>query len=101
MPIATIETEQLTTVEAFKDLGAGPDAFKRYPNPHAIRIAAISDQIAKSFQHGARDRFSLRMAALAHDLGDAVLDSGYIRQAGALVDQERMDLTRHPALGER
>ena len=38
MPIATIETEQLTTVEAFKDLGAGADEFERYPNPHAKRI---------------------------------------------------------------
>src|SRR5438876_1096802 len=73
MPIATIETEQLTTVEAFKDLGAGADAFEHYPNPHAKRIAAIADQIAKSFQLGARDRFSLRIAALAPDLGAQLL----------------------------
>src|SRR6266571_5154698 len=101
MPIATIETEQLTTVEAFKDLGAGADAFEHYPNPHAKRIAAIADQIAKSFQLGARDRFSLRIAALAHDLGEVVMDRDYIRQAGALGEDERIDLTRHPLLGER
>src|SRR5438874_4747686 len=101
MPIATIETEQLTTVEAFKDLGAGADAFEHYPHPHAKRIAAIADQIAKSFQLGARDRFSLRIAALAHDLGEVVMDRDYIRQAGALGEDERIDLTRHPLLGER
>jgi len=101
MPIATIETEQLTTVEAFKDLGAGADAFEHYPNPHAKRIAAIADQIAKSFQLGARDRFSLRIAALAHDLGEVVMDRDYIRRAGTLGEDERIDLTRHPLLGER
>src|SRR5437660_6034593 len=101
MPIATIETEQLTTVEAFKDLGAGADAFEHYPNPHAKRIAAIADQLAKSFQLGARDRFSLRIAALAHDLGEVVMDRDYIRRAGTLGEDERIDLTRHPLLGER
>src|SRR5438105_5808738 len=101
MPIATIETEQLTTVEAFKDLGAGADAFEHYPNPHAKRIAAIADQIAKSFQLGARDRFSLRIAALAHDLGEVVMNRDYIRRRGTLSDDERIDLARHPLLGER
>src|SRR5207302_1411180 len=89
MPIATIETEQLTTVEAFKDLGAGADAFEHYPNPHAKRIAAIADQIAKSFQLGPRDRFSLRIAALAHDLGEVVMDRDYIRRAGTLGEDAR------------
>src|SRR6267143_6769626 len=101
MPIATIETEQLTTVEAFKDLGAGADAFEGYANPHSGRIAVIADQIGRSFNLGARDRFSLRIAALAHDLGEVVMNRDYIRRPGTLSDDERIDLARHPLLGER
>src|SRR5229473_4370602 len=101
MPIEAIDSDQMTALEVFKDLGAGADAFERYPNPHAKRIAAIADQIAKSFQLGSRDRFSLRIAALGHDLGETVMNRDYIKRAGTLSDEERIDLARHPLLGER
>lgn len=96
-----IESEQLAVVEVFKNLSAGTDEFERYPNPHAGRIAVIADQIGRSFNLGARDRFSLRIAALAHDLGEVVMEREYIRRAGPLDEDERIDLARHPLLGER
>jgi HD-GYP domain-containing protein (c-di-GMP phosphodiesterase class II) len=99
--IDTNETEQLAVLEVFKNLSAGADEFERYPNPHAGRIAAIADQIGRSFSLGTRDRFSLRVAALAHDLGEMVMDRDYIRRSGTLSEDERLDLARHPLLGER
>ena len=100
-PIETIDVEQVATIEIFTGLAADTDQFEQYPNPHAPRVAAIADEIGKSFSLGARDRFSLRVAALAHDLGEAAMARDYIQRRGALSDDERIDLARHPVLGER
>lgn len=99
--IDTNETGQLAVLEVFKNLSAGADEFERYPNPHAGRIAAIADQIGRSFSLGTRDRFSLRVAALAHDLGEMVMDRDYIGRSDRLSEDDRLDLARHPMLGER
>ena len=100
-PIESIDSHQSDAIEVFKSLSARADEFEEYANPHATRIAAIADQLAKSFHLGARDRFSLRIAALAHDLGEVAMDRDYIRRSGALSDDERIDLARHPLLSER
>src|SRR3989475_3073227 len=101
MPIDAIDSDQLNAIEVFRDLSASADEFEGYANSHAGRIAVIADQIGRSFNLGARDRFSLRIAALAHDLGEVVMNRDYIRRRGTLSDDERIDLARHPLLGER
>lgn len=100
-PIETIDSEQIAMLEAFRTLAVEADEFEQYPNPHAPRIAVIADQIGRAFSLGARDRFSLRLAALAHDLGEVVMARNYIHRAGPLSEEERIDLARHPLLGER
>ena len=99
--IETRDPDQLAIIEIFRDLAADADRFEQYANPHASRVAAIADEIGKAFSLGARDRFSLRVAALAHDLGEAVMARDYIQRNGPLSDDERADLARHPLLGER
>lgn len=99
--IDTVDTEKLKTIETIRSLAAEADEFEGYLNPHAARIAVIADQIARAFHLGSRDRFSLRVAALAHDLGEVVMARDYIRRSGALSEDERIDLARHPLLGER
>jgi len=88
-------------LEVFTDLASRADEFESYRNVHARRIAAIADQLGKSFFLGPRDRFSLRVAALAHDLGEVAMNREYIHRQGALSDDERMDLARHPLFSER
>ena len=99
--IETIDADQVATIEIFRDLAAAADQFEQYANPHAPRVAAIAEELAKSFSLGTRDRFSLRVAALAHDLGEAAMARDYIQRPGGLSDDERIDLSRHPVLGER
>src|SRR6267154_5842231 len=101
MPIDVIESDQLTAIEVFRDLSSSADEFEGYAHPQAARIAVIADQIGRSFNPGSRDRFSLRIAALGHDLGETVMNRDYIKRAGTLSDEERIDLARHPLLGER
>src|SRR5712671_2998567 len=101
MPIDVIESDQLTAIEVFRDLSSSADEFEGYANPHASRIAVIADQIGRSFNLGSRDRFSLRIAALAHDLGEVIMNRDYIRRSASLSDDERIDLARHPLIGER
>src|SRR5260221_12619950 len=101
MPIDVIESGQLIAIEVFRDLSSSADEFEGYANPHASRIAVVADQIGRSFNLGSRDRFSLRIAALAHDLGEVVMNRDYIRRSASLSDDERIDLARHPLIGER
>jgi HD-GYP domain-containing protein (c-di-GMP phosphodiesterase class II) len=87
--------------EAFLRLAAASDQFERYANPHAVRIAAIADEIAKLLHIGSEDRKSLRVAALLHDLGEIAMERDYISRPEALTEEERIDLARHPVIGEQ
>ena len=87
--------------EAFTRLAAAADEFEGYAHPHAERIAALSSELAKLFGLGRADRASLRLAALAHDLGEVAMKRDYIRRAAPLTFEERLDLARHPVIGEQ
>jgi HD-GYP domain-containing protein (c-di-GMP phosphodiesterase class II) len=100
-PLEPVEHSHAAVVEVFTGLAARADEFENYAHPHALRIAAIADQLGKLFRLGSRDRFSLRLAALAHDLGEVTMNRDYIRRQGGLDDDERIDLARHPLIGER
>jgi HD-GYP domain-containing protein (c-di-GMP phosphodiesterase class II) len=96
------ETEKdLAAAEAYLQLAAAADRFERYANPHATRIAAIADEIAKTFHIASHDRKLLRIAAYMHDLGEVAMEREYIQRAGSLTDEERLDLARHPVIGEQ
>ncbi len=92
---------ELEASEAFLQLALATDKFERYPHAHAQRISLIADEIARGFNMARQDRNSLRIAALVHDLGEAIMDRRYIQREGTLTEEEQIDLTRHPVIGEQ
>ena len=87
--------------EAYLQLAAAADRFEQYENPHAVRMAAIADALAEAFHMAPHDRKSLRTAAHMHDLGEVAMEREYIQRAGSLTEEERIDLARHPVIGEQ
>jgi len=99
--IQTTELIDKAAAEAFIQLAKTVDKFERYDNPHAQRIAIIADEIAQEFHLARHDRGSLYAAALLHDLGEVAMERDYIQATGVLSTEERLDLARHPVIGER
>nr|MBA3695008.1 HD domain-containing protein [Acidobacteriota bacterium] len=77
------------------------DEFESYRHPHATRIAALADALAQKFNFASHDRYSLRQAALIHDLGEFVMNRDYIKSNRPLREDERADVQRHTIIGEQ
>lgn len=82
-------------------LARSVDEFEGYINPHASRIAGLADAIAQKFGLSRDDRETMKQAALVHDLGELVMNRDYLKADRVLTDNERMDMHRHPVIGEQ
>lgn len=87
--------------KVFRKVALETDEFELYPHAHAERIATLAVEIARTFSLGAKDLQSLRAAALLHDLGEAAMDRDYLKRAGSLTADERLDMERHSVIGEQ
>ena len=99
--IQQFEVFDKATGEAFLELAKTTDRFERYEHAHAQRIATIADELAMMFHLARHDRGSLQAAALLHDLGEVAMERDYIQASRSLTIEERLDLARHPVIGER
>ena len=99
--VQTIDLIDSAAADAFIQLAKTTDKFERYENAHAQRVAVIADEIAQQFHLARHDRGSLYAAALLHDLGEVAMERDYIQATGPLSMDERLDLSRHPVIGER
>ena len=77
------------------------DRFEGYADAHGQRIASIADILSAAFKLASRDRLFLRQAALVHDIGELKMNREYISSPHILNTEERLDLQRHPVIGEQ
>ncbi|MDQ3042737.1 MAG: HD domain-containing protein, partial [Acidobacteriota bacterium] len=54
-----------------------------------------------TFNLASHDRYSLRQAALVHDVGEMIMNRDYIKAGRKLREDERVDMQRHPIIGEQ
>ena len=87
--------------ERLLETAVADDEFEGYRNPHAARLADIADALAQHFNLASHDRFSLRQAALVHDLGEVLMNREYIKTERALREDEIADVQRHTVIGEQ
>ena len=87
--------------ESLLSIAGAIDDFEGYAHPHAVRIAVLSNATAKFFNLASHDRHSLGQAALVHDIGELVMNRDYINARRALTEAERIDMQRHPVIGEQ
>jgi len=99
--IKTTNGDSTIETKVFRRLARKTDEFEGYSHGHAERIAALVDELGRVFNLASKDRQSLRAAALLHDLGEASMQREYIKRTSFLTVEERLDLARHPIIGEQ
>jgi putative nucleotidyltransferase with HDIG domain len=77
------------------------DEFEGYAVGQASRVAWVADALAEKLGFSARDRHSLEQAALLHDIGEMRMARDYMSSGRELTANERLDLERHPVIGEQ
>ncbi len=77
------------------------DRVEGYTEPHAVMIARLAEAIGKELGLHGIDLSALKFAALAHDIGERGMKRNYLLSPHALTWEERLDLWRHPILGEQ
>ncbi|MBS1789589.1 MAG: HD domain-containing protein [Acidobacteria bacterium] len=77
------------------------DRVEGYTAPHAVMIARLAETIGKEMGLHGVDLSALKFAALAHDIGERGMKRNYLLSPNALSWEERLDLWRHPILGEQ
>lgn len=87
--------------ERMQQIARATDEFEGYRHAHAARLAALADALARRFNLASHDRYSLRQAALVHDIGEALMNREYIGSSRPLRADERIDMQRHTVIGEQ
>lgn len=87
--------------EKLISLAGEADAFEGYAAGHSERVAEIVDSLGVFFNFEPHDRLILQQAALVRNIGEMQMNRDYIHSGRVLSSEERLDLQRHPVIGEQ
>ena len=87
--------------EIINRLAARIDSFENYIQPHAHLMADLATHLSRRLGLAQPDINAITEAALLHDIGLYAMTPGYHATPGPLTFEERMDLWRHPIIGEQ
>src|SRR2546430_54858 len=68
---------------------------------HSRRVATYAQRLARYLCWSRRKAHDLALAALVHDLGKTWIANDILNKSGALSDEERRKMERHPVIGAR
>lgn len=100
MQLEEARLEQEIDRQSLKLIEETDDA-EGYTAPHAIPLAHLAERLGARCGLRGTDLLAVKVAALAHDWGERVMRRDYLRRARALTWEERLDLWRHPIIGEQ
>ena len=90
-----------TREEIINRLADRIDSFEIYSQPHSKLMAELATQLARRLGLTQSDISAVAEAALLHDIGLYAMSPSYCHSSGPLSFQERLDLWRHPVIGEQ
>jgi HD-GYP domain-containing protein (c-di-GMP phosphodiesterase class II) len=90
-----------TREETINRLADRIDSFENYSQPQSSFIAELAGRLARRFALGQADQDAITEAAMLHDIGLYAMSRTYNGLARPLNFEERLDLWRHPVIGEK
>lgn len=99
-PLIFTEAERQSGDRLLK-LALETDRVEGYTEPHAVMMARLVEIIGGQMGLHGTDLSALKFAALAHDIGERGMKRNYLLSPNVLTWEERLDLWRHPILGEQ
>jgi len=90
-----------TREEIINRLADRIDSFEKYNQPHSRLMAALASHLGRRFGLGAADIDAIVESAMLHDIGLYAMSPSYHALPRPLTFEARLDLWRHPVIGEQ
>lgn len=90
-----------TREETINRLADRIDSFEKYTQPHSRLMAELAGRLARRFGLATPDVDAVTEAAMLHDIGLYTMSPAYHALPRPLSFEARLDLWRHPVIGEQ